>query len=92
MVSLPAKNLGRPQKDARKKSQIQGKLYMQIRTFLTLIGILSVSSPTVFADFPPEWDRRESIENGWIYDDFDSAVKKAKETDKPLFVVLRCPP
>ena len=47
---------------------------------------------TVNADFPPEWDRRQAQQNGWIYDDFDSGVAKAKETGKPMLVVLRCPP
>jgi len=44
------------------------------------------------ADFPPEWDRRQAQQNGWIYDDFDSGVAKAKEGGKPMMVVLRCPP
>ena len=44
------------------------------------------------ADFPPEWDRRQAEQNGWIYDDFGAGVAKAKETGKPMMVVLRCPP
>lgn len=43
-------------------------------------------------DFPPEWDRKAALENGWIYDDLDSALEKAKETGKPILAVLRCPP
>ena len=44
------------------------------------------------ADFPPEWDRRQSQEHGWIYDDFETGVARSKETGKPMLVVLRCPP
>lgn len=56
--------------------------------FALLVGWVGVAH----ADFPPEWDRRQAEENGWIYDDFESAVAKAKETGKPMMVVLRCPP
>lgn len=44
------------------------------------------------ADSPPQWDRQQAQEHGWIYDDFDAGVAKSKETGKPMLVVLRCPP
>ncbi|MCA8960318.1 MAG: hypothetical protein KDC38_07385 [Planctomycetes bacterium] len=43
-------------------------------------------------DFPPAWDREAAVENGWIYDDWDAGLAQAKESGRPLMVVLRCPP
>lgn len=44
------------------------------------------------ADSPPQWDRQQAKEHGWIYDDFEAGVAQSQETGKPMFVVLRCPP
>lgn len=37
-------------------------------------------------------DRKVAVENGWIYDDLKAGYAKAKETGKPMLVVVRCPP
>ncbi len=37
-------------------------------------------------------DRKVAVENGWIYDDLKAGYARAKETGKPMFVVVRCPP
>ena len=37
-------------------------------------------------------DRKVAVENGWIYDDLKAAYAKARETGKPMLVVVRCPP
>lgn len=37
-------------------------------------------------------DKLFAVSRGWIYDDFDGAVKLAKNSGKPVMVVIRCPP
>ena len=37
-------------------------------------------------------DRKVAVENGWIYDDLKAGYAEAKETGKPMLVVVRCPP
>lgn len=61
---------------------------------LLLLSALLVT-PAVGAalrDFPPPWDREAAHANGWIYDDLSAGLAEARETGKPLMVVLRCPP
>lgn len=62
--------------------------FLAMCTMVTLL--LSVRNVT--ADFPSAADRRLAQNNGWIYDDFEAGLKKAKSTGKPMMVVLRCPP
>lgn len=59
---------------------------------LPMLFLLTWTASTARADFPPEWDRQQATEYGWIYDDFASGVTAAQETGKPMLVVLRCPP
>ena len=37
-------------------------------------------------------DRKLAESHNWIYDDFDAAVSQAKQSGKPILVVIRCPP
>jgi len=59
---------------------------------VSVLGVASLGLSATLRDFPPEWDRKAALENGWIYDDLPAGLAKAKETGKPLMVVLRCPP
>ncbi|MDP6445414.1 MAG: hypothetical protein QGG36_27185 [Pirellulaceae bacterium] len=56
----------------------------------TLLTLLPLQRAT--ADGPSPADRRLAAANGWIYDDFAKGLATAKQTGKPLMVVLRCPP
>ena len=63
------------------------------RKYLALALLVAViAAVAARADGPPPWDRAQALENGWIYDDFAGGLKQAKETGKPLMIVLRCPP
>jgi hypothetical protein len=57
---------------------------------------LFASSPAAFAQTRDEKvreDRRKVTEDGfWIYNDLDLAFERARETGKPILVVLRCIP
>ena len=66
-------------------------MMFRMQAISPLAMVLAIAM-TASADFPPEWDRKQSEEHGWIYDDFDAGVAKANESGKPLLVVLRCPP
>lgn len=62
-------------------------------SFLALLLVGAIALPrTALADGPSPADRRAAVANGWIYDDFDAGIAKAKETKQPMMVVLRCPP
>ncbi len=37
-------------------------------------------------------DRQVAEAQGWIYDDLAKGLAEAKRLDKPLMVVIRCPP
>lgn len=65
---------------------------MRHHTFFLTLTLLTAFAVNVTADSPPQWDREQARQYGWIYDDFDVGVEKAKETGKPMLVVLRCPP
>jgi len=61
---------------------------------LACLGSLLLDRCSTLADDGPEHpqDRRRAEENNWIYNDLPKGFAEAKRTDKPLFVVIRCPP
>lgn len=59
-----------------------------IAAFLTVASVHAVHADGRASPY----DRTTAVANGWIYDDFDAGVAKAKETGKPMMVVIRCPP
>lgn len=60
---------------------------------LLIAGMACLTVSSVQADGRASpYDRVTAEANGWIYDDFEAGISKAKETGKPLLVVLRCPP
>lgn len=63
-----------------------------MRQFLCSAVVFVSLAAVLHADGPSPQDRRDALKYGWIYDDFDAAVAKAKESDKPILAVLRCPP
>ena len=57
------------------------------------LGSLLLGRYAIADDGPDQpRDRRRAEDNNWIYNEHAKGFAEAKQTGKPLFVVIRCPP
>ena len=59
---------------------------------IAVVLIAALDGRHVSADTPNSVGARLAAANGWIYGDLGAGMAEAKQTGRPLMVVLRCPP
>ncbi|MBI4664691.1 MAG: hypothetical protein HY735_38370 [Verrucomicrobia bacterium] len=59
---------------------------------LLLLALLAASASLLRAQTDLRDALKDNVESHWIYDDFQLAKARAKETGKPLLVLFRCVP